>query len=74
MARLKAIYFSKLGPELLVCCLAYQGSIGVFSFALDFSELFGARGQLTESVSPRFLFIMVVIIIYLFVFDESLTS
>ena len=28
----------------------------------------------TESVSPRFLFIMVVIMIYLFVVDDSLTS
>ena len=31
-------------------------------------------GQLTESGSPRSLFIMVVIMIYLFVLDDSLTS
>ena len=31
-------------------------------------------GQLTESVSPRFGFIMVVIMIYLFVQDDSLPS
>ena len=28
--RLKAIHFSWLGPELLVCCLAHRGPIGVF--------------------------------------------
>ena len=31
-------------------------------------------GQLTESMSPRFRFIMVVIMIYLFVLDDSLIS
>ena len=31
-------------------------------------------GQLIESVSPRFLFIMVVILIYLFVLDDSVTE
>ena len=31
-------------------------------------------GQLTESASPRFRFNMVVIMIYLFVLDDSLTS
>ena len=31
--RLKAIHFSWLGPELLVCCLAHRGPTGVFSFA-----------------------------------------
>ena len=30
MARLKAIHFSWLGPELLVCCLAQRGPTGVF--------------------------------------------
>ena len=30
MARLKAIHFSWLGPELLVCCLAHRGPTGVF--------------------------------------------
>ena len=33
MARHKAIHFSWLGPELLVCCLAHRGPTGVFSFA-----------------------------------------
>ena len=32
------------------------------------------RAANTETVSPRFLFIMVVINIYLFVLDDSLTS
>ena len=36
MARLKAIHFSWLGPELLVCCLAHRGPTGVFSFATEF--------------------------------------
>ena len=31
-------------------------------------------GQLIVSVSPRFSFILVVIMIYLFVLDDSLTS
>ena len=31
-------------------------------------------GQLTESLSPRFLFIVVVMRIYLFVIDDLLTS
>ena len=31
-------------------------------------------GQLTESVSPGFLFIRMLIMIYLFVLDDSLTS
>ena len=44
-----------------------------------FIKLFGAQGspssgQLTESVSPRFLITVVVIMVYLFVFDDSLTS
>ena len=30
LSRLKAIHFSWLGPELLVCCLAHRGSTGVF--------------------------------------------
>ena len=30
MARHKAIHFSWLGPELLVCCLAHRGPTGVF--------------------------------------------
>ena len=57
---LKAIHFSCLGPELLVCCLAHRGSTGVFfSFAPDFQLVIGRPGisivgQLTKSVSPRF--------------------
>ena len=45
-----------------------------------FRLLFGALGhpsyllKLTESKSPRLLFIMVVIMIYLFVHDDKLTS
>ena len=51
----------------------------VFSFAPDFSELFGAQGSpssgsLLNLLSPRFRFIMVVITIYLFVLNDSLTS
>ena len=30
LPRLKAIHFSWLGPERLVCCLAHRGSTGVF--------------------------------------------
>ena len=30
MARLEAIHFSWLEPELLVCCVAHQGSTGVY--------------------------------------------
>ena len=30
VGRLKAIHFSWLGPELLVCCLAHRGPTGVF--------------------------------------------
>ena len=59
MARLKAIHFSWLGPELLVCCLAHRGSTGVFSFAPGFSKLFSAQesqssGSLLNLLSPRF--------------------
>ena len=45
----KAIHFSWLWPELLVCCLAHRGSAGVFV-------------------------LLRVIMIYLFVLDDSLTS
>ena len=51
-----------------------------FSFAPGFQYVIrrpgiSIVGQLTESVSPRFLFIVVVIMIYLkFVHDDSLTS
>ena len=50
-----------------------------FPFAPDFSKLFGAQGSpssgsLLNLLSPRFLFIRVVIVIYLFVLDDSLTS
>ena len=79
MARLKAIHFSWLGPELFVCCVAHRGSAGVF-FLFRISVNYWAPrisivGQLAESMSPRFfLFIMVVIMIYLLVHDESLSS
>ena len=33
----------RLGPELLVCCLAHRGSTGVF--APGFSKLSGAQGS-----------------------------
>ena len=36
MARHKAIHFSWLGPELLVCGLAYRVSTGVFFFCFGF--------------------------------------
>ena len=44
-----------------------------FSFPTDFSKLFGALGSPSLGMCPRFLFIMVVIMIYLFVLDDSLT-
>ena len=78
--RLKAIHFSWLGPELLVCCLAHRGSTGVlFFFFSGVSKLFGAQGSpssgsLLNLLSPRFLFFMMFIVIYLFVLDDSLTS
>ena len=58
-----------LGPPGLNWC---------FSFAPDFQYVIWRPGifivkQLTESVSPRFLIIMMVIMIYLFVLDDSLT-
>ena len=51
--RHKAIQFSWLGPERLVCCLAHRGSTGVFRLRLlrIFSKLFWSRWKLTESVS-----------------------
>ena len=66
--------FSWLGAELLVCCLAHRGST-CFFLSLRVS-VYGRPGisivgQLTESVSPRFLFIMVVVMIYLTVLDGS---
>ena len=39
--RLKAIHFSRLGPELLVCCLAHRGPTG----PIGVSRLFGAQGS-----------------------------
>ena len=40
----KAIHFSWLGPELLVCCLAHRGPTVVF-LLLRVSRLFGAQGS-----------------------------
>ena len=80
MAPIKAIHFSWLGPELIVCCLAYRSSTGVFLLLKISISSFAPRGliarQFIVSVSPRFLFILVVIIIYLFLFfhEDSLTS
>ena len=42
--RLKAIHFSWLGSELLVCCLAHRGPTDVF-FCPEVSKLFGAQGS-----------------------------
>ena len=66
-----AIYFSWLRPELLVCCFAHRGSTGVLLFLHMFSDVvwhsvISIAGQLIVSLSPRFWFIMVFIIIYLF--------
>ena len=58
MAQHKAIHFSWLGPELLVCCLPHRGSTGVF---LSLRGSVGRRprisivGQITESVKLSFL-------------------
>ena len=49
----KAIHFSRLGPEFLVCCLAHRGSTGVFLLVIERPGM-SIVGQLTESVSPRF--------------------
>ena len=45
MSPLKAVHSSWLGPALLVCCLAYQGSAGVFFFCSGVIKLFGAQGS-----------------------------
>ena len=71
-------YFIRFGLELLVCCLAHWGSTGVFlllrvALAIQRPGI-AIVGQLTESMSPRFVFIMVVIMTYLFVLGDSLTS
>ena len=60
-----------LGPPKFYRCF--------LSFALDFSKLFGAQGSPSSGslLNLRvlvFLFIMVVIMIYLFVLDNSMTS
>ena len=57
--RHKAIHFSWLGPELLVCCLAHRGSTGVY-FCSGFQYVIwrpgiSIVGQLTESVESSFL-------------------
>ena len=51
----------------------------VFSFAPVYSKLFGAQGSpssgsLLNLLRPRFSFIRVIIMIYSFVLDDSLTS
>ena len=71
--------FSWLEPERLVCCLAHRSSNGVFLLLRILIRLLGAKGffivgQLTESASLRFLFVMVVILSYVFVLDDLLTS
>ena len=48
----RAIHFSWLGPELLVCCLAHWGSTVVF-FSIRRPRISIVR-QLTEFVSPSF--------------------
>ena len=55
--------------------LSYRGPTGVFSVAPELVGYLAPRdGQLTQSVSPDFLFIRMFIMIYLFVLDDSLTS
>ena len=74
MARHKAIHLCWLGPEFLVCCLAHRYSTFVcFFFCSGDSKLFGAQGS-SGSLHNLFLSIMVFIMIYLFVHDDSLTS
>ena len=78
-ARLKSMHFSWFGLELLVCCFAHHGSTGVFLLLWIFSKLLGAQGSpssgsLLNIMSPRFLLITVVILIYVFVLDDSLNS
>ena len=87
MAPTIAIHFKWLGPELFVCCLAHRGSTGVFFFFFFFffvllrvSVSYSASREspssesLLNMMSPRFLLIRVVIMIYSFVLDDSLTS
>ena len=71
----KAIHFSSGWGRSFLSVAWLTGVQLVFFFCSTVSKLFGAIvGQLTQSESPRFLFIMVVIVIYLFVLDDSLTS
>ena len=56
-----------VGWELLVCCWAYPGLTGAYPD----SQGSPVAVQLIVSVSPRFLFIKVFIIIYSFVLDDS---
>ena len=57
MMVLKAIHYSWLGPELLVCCLAHRGSTGVFHL-LRVSVSYSAprdlhrRAELTKCCEP----------------------
>ena len=65
--------------KLLVCCLAHRGSTGVFPLLQVFCDVlrypgFSIVGQLIVSVSPHFLFILDLIMIYLFVYGDSLTT
>ena len=58
-ASLKAIHFSWLGLELLVCCLPDWVSTGVFFLLQIFSDVVRRQGlsifrQFFVSVSPRF--------------------
>ena len=77
MAPTKSYSFYWLGLELLKSVAWTTGVQLVFSFAPGYSMLFGAQGSLSSDsllnlLSPRFLFIGVVIMIYSF--DDSLTS
>ena len=56
------------GAELLVCCLATTW----FHLVVFFGSGFRHQGSLTESAGPRFRFIMVVFMIYLFVLYDYL--
>ena len=73
--RHKAIQFSWLGPEILVCCLAHRGSTGVF-LLLRVSVSYSATiiGQLTESAESSFLIHQGCYHDLFDVFDDSWTS
>ena len=66
--------FKFVGAGASCLLLGPPGSNWWFSFAPELVSYFAPRDLLLNLLSPRFLFIRMFIMIYLFVFDDSLTS